>query len=61
MPQNPDLIATKTTTGDVWIFDRTKHPNKPDKEGIFKPDIVLNGQSKEGWVKFRNRFVTYFH
>lgn len=48
MSQNPDLIATKTTSGDVWVFDRTKHPNKPDKEGVFKPDIVLNGQSKEG-------------
>ncbi|KIM32389.1 hypothetical protein M408DRAFT_326976 [Serendipita vermifera MAFF 305830] len=49
MPQNPDIIATKTTTGDVWIFDRTKHPNKPDKEGVFKPDIVLNGQTQEGF------------
>ncbi|CCA70148.1 probable Chromatin assembly factor 1 subunit c [Serendipita indica DSM 11827] len=49
MPQNPDLIATKTTSGDVWVFDRTKHPNKPEKEGVFKPDIILSGQSKEGF------------
>ncbi|KAG8833952.1 Histone acetyltransferase type B subunit 2 [Serendipita sp. 399] len=49
MPQNPDLIATKTTSGNVWIFDRTKHPSKPDKEGVFKPDIVLIGQDTEGF------------
>jgi histone-binding protein RBBP4 len=50
MPQKIDLIATKTTSGDVWVFDRTKHPNKPEKEAVFKPDIILNGQSKEGYV-----------
>lgn len=50
MPQNPDLIATKTTKGDVWVFDRTKHPSKPDKENIFKPDIILNGMNKDGYA-----------
>lgn len=51
MPQNPDLIATKTTKGDVWIFDRTKHPSKPDKENVFKPDIILNGMNKDGYAR----------
>ena len=50
MPQNPDVIATKTTKGDVWVFDRTKHPSKPDKESVFKPDIILNGMNKDGYV-----------
>jgi histone-binding protein RBBP4 len=48
MPQNPDLIATKTVKGDVLVFDRTKHSDEPDKPGVFKPDITLTGQTKEG-------------
>ena len=29
MPQNPCMIATKTPTADVLVFDYTKHPSKP--------------------------------
>lgn len=29
MPQNPCIIATKTPTSDVLLFDYTKHPSKP--------------------------------
>lgn len=29
MPQNPCIIATKTPSSDVLIFDYTKHPSKP--------------------------------
>ena len=29
MPQNQCVIATKTPTSDVLIFDYTKHPSKP--------------------------------
>ena len=49
MPQNPDIIATKTASGEVHVFDRTKHPTLP-KEGDdkAKPDITLRGHSKEG-------------
>lgn len=47
MPQNPDLIATKTMDGSVLIFDRTKHPSKPVKDGC-RPEITLNGHTKEG-------------
>ena len=31
MPQNPCIIATKTPSSDVLIFDYTKHPSKPGK------------------------------
>jgi histone-binding protein RBBP4 len=48
MPQNPDLIATKAVTGEVLIFDRTKHSSEPEKGGICKPDIRLVGQTREG-------------
>ena len=35
MPQNPCVIATKTPTSDVLIFDYTKHPSKPGNLLIF--------------------------
>lgn len=52
MPQNPDLIATKSVSGHVYIFDRTKHPSDPDPDGVCKPDIECVGQDAEGWVCF---------
>jgi histone-binding protein RBBP4 len=50
MPQNQDLIATKTVRGEVYIFDRTKHPLKPAKEGECIPDLKLKGHQKEGYA-----------
>lgn len=50
MPQNPDLLATKAISGQVLIFDRTKHSCEPPRGGVCKPDIRLVGQTKEGWV-----------
>lgn len=50
MPQNPDLIATKTVTGQVYIFDRTKHPSQPKTgDTECRPNITLRGQAKEGY------------
>lgn len=48
MPQKPDLIATKTVRGEVYIFDRTKHESKAPVGGGCRPDIVLTGQNQEG-------------
>jgi histone-binding protein RBBP4 len=48
MPQNPDLIATKTRMGDVLIFDRTKHETKAPEGQKCRPDIRLKGQKGEG-------------
>ena len=47
MPQNPDLIATKTVMGEVYVFDRTKHPSQPIGNEC-KPDITLRGHTKAG-------------
>lgn len=33
MPQNPSIIATKTPSADVLVFDYTKHPSKPGGSG----------------------------
>ncbi|KAJ7610895.1 WD40 repeat-like protein [Roridomyces roridus] len=49
MPQNPDLIATKAVTGEVLVFDRTKHSSEPERGGQCKPDIRLVGQTREGY------------
>jgi len=49
MPQNPNLIATKTAGTDVFVFDRTKHPSKPAKNGVCQPDLKLQGHQKEGY------------
>merc|ERR1711902_284104 len=39
MPQNPCVIATKTPSSDVLVFDYTKHPSKPDPSGKCHPDL----------------------
>jgi histone-binding protein RBBP4 len=61
MPQNPDLIATKAVTGEVFVFDRTKHSSEPERGGACKPDIRLVGQKKEGfglaWNPLKTGFV----
>ena len=48
MPQNPSLIATKTVSGDVCIFDYTKHPSQPT-DNIIRPQALLKGHTKEGY------------
>lgn len=48
-PQNCDLIATRAVSGLTYVFDRTKHSNQPDADGKCRPDIVLRGQTKEGY------------
>ncbi|XP_011863563.1 PREDICTED: probable histone-binding protein Caf1 isoform X2 [Vollenhovia emeryi] len=49
MPQNPCVIATKTPSSDVLVFDYTKHPSKPDPNGECHPDLRLRGHQKEGY------------
>ncbi len=48
-PQNHFLVATKTVSADVYVFDYSKHPSKPNSDGICKPDIKLTGHSNEGY------------
>jgi len=49
MPQNPNLIATKSAGTEVYIFDKSKHDSKPAKNGVFSPDLKLQGHEKEGY------------
>ncbi|ORZ11965.1 WD40-repeat-containing domain protein, partial [Absidia repens] len=46
---NPNIIATKSRTGDVYVFDRTSHESFPRENEPFRPELVLKGHSKEGY------------
>lgn len=48
MPQNPNVIATKTPSSHVLIFDYTKHPARPEDKTC-RPDLRLVGHEKEGY------------
>jgi len=48
MPQNPCLIATKTVSGEVHVFDYTKHPLNPTEHKV-APQLRLQGHTKEGY------------
>eukprot|EP00250_Pteridium_aquilinum_P013719 c21529_g1_i2 orf=300-1604(-) len=49
MPQNPAIIATKTVSAEVYIFDYTKHPSKPSQGRQCTPDLRLQGHKTEGY------------
>jgi len=49
MPQNPYLIATKSISSEVYVFDWSKHPSKPKPDGTFEPDLVCKGHNTEGY------------
>lgn len=48
MPQNPILLATKSPSSEVFIFDYTKHPSVPSPDNLCKPQLRLRGHTKEG-------------
>ncbi|KCV70028.1 histone-binding protein RBBP4 [Fonticula alba] len=52
MPQNPNMIATKTISGQVHLFDTTKFAARDDTKG---PTMRLTGHSKEGYGLSWNR------
>ncbi len=49
MPQNPFIIATKTVSAEVYVFDYSKHPSKPPQDGHCNPDCRLRGHKTEGY------------
>ena len=50
MPQNPQLIATKSPSSDVFLFDYTKHPSVPGTDRTCRPQLRLRGHTKEGGI-----------
>jgi len=49
MPQNPSIIATKTSYSEVLVFDYTKHPSEPDPSGLCSPELILKCHHTEGY------------
>ena len=48
MPQNPSLIATQTTTGEVLVFDYTRHAS--NEKDAPRPELRLaGGHTEEGY------------
>ena len=47
MPQNHTIIATKTPTADVLVFDYTNLESMP-KDNKCEPELRLKGHTKEG-------------
>lgn len=50
-PENPNIIATKARSGEVFVFDRTTHESFPKENEKCNPAIRLLGHDKEGYVK----------
>jgi histone-binding protein RBBP4 len=50
MPQKDkyNMIACKTVSGEIHIFDYFKHPSRPT-DTIAKPELRLQGHTKEGF------------
>ncbi|KAF0724773.1 hypothetical protein AaE_009761 [Aphanomyces astaci] len=49
MPQNDLIVATKTVSSDVYIFDISKHPSTPAEGSGCNPDFRCIGHTKEGY------------
>ena len=47
-PENPNVIATKARSGEVFVFDRTTHESFPKENEKCNPAIRLLGHGKEG-------------
>lgn len=60
-PHAPSIVATKTVSSDVFVFDTSKHPSKPDRSGVCEPNVRLRGHKTEGyglaWNKHRPGFL----
>jgi len=48
MPQSENIIATKTISGNVDLFDINKHPDAPLTDEV-KPELRLIGHTREGF------------
>lgn len=45
MPQDKFVIATKTVSAEVYVFDYSKHPSKPSPDGTCNPGAHVWGHA----------------
>jgi WD40 repeat protein len=61
MPQNHFMVATRGPSPEVFVFDRSKLPSKPEPGSVFSPQIVCCGHTKEGyglaWSKLKEGYL----
>lgn len=58
MPQDRFIIATKTVTADVFVFDYSKHDSRPNPDGVCRPDLRLTGHKTEGYGLAWSPFIS---
>lgn len=60
MPQNHNIIAAKTSSTDVYVFDSVRQLERQQDHG-FQPDLILKGHDKEGyglsWSPFKSGYL----
>lgn len=44
-PHKYNVIATKTVSGEVHIFDYSKHPSRPENTEVARPELRLKGHT----------------
>ncbi|KAI7887334.1 WD40 repeat-like protein [Lichtheimia hyalospora FSU 10163] len=47
---NPNIIATKSKSGNVYVFDRTTYESFPKEHEPFHPALRLQSHTKEGYA-----------
>lgn len=59
MPQKPNLVGTKTSSCEVYVFDCAKQAEKQQDD--CDPDLRLKGHDKEGyglsWSPFKEGYL----
>ena len=49
LPHNPDLIVSRGTEPQLFLFDRTRYASKPQDGDAFRCDVLLDGHTQEGY------------
>eukprot|EP00536_Pseudo-nitzschia_multiseries_P012993 jgi/Psemu1/210354/e_gw1.529.43.1 len=50
MPQNHFIVAARGPDPNIYIIDRSKHPQRPVEGGSFSPQITCAGHTAEGYA-----------
>mmetsp|Transcript_3527 Transcript_3527/g.4001 ORF Transcript_3527/g.4001 Transcript_3527/m.4001 type:complete len:507 (+) Transcript_3527:102-1622(+) len=50
MPQNHFIVAARGPDPNIYVIDRSKHPQRPVEGGHFTPQLTLQGHKAEGYA-----------